>query len=267
MDKLKPFPENKNISENSFESTRFDSIVNPYFSFTRNNDNEIALHESLVQEAIQIKGEVFLYVPREYVNVDEIFGEDVQSHFKKAWPFAAYIANYESFAGAGAFFSKFGYEADDEIELEFNPKLFAHQVNNLQPRPGDLVYAPKINCLFEITYVQPTNPYGQLGSTQALRKINCIKFTASHEDMDVSINIDDHFNVPEFSFNDLEDPINALNGRATSRIDGDDYIESNQAKEALEGILDPYVVVEGEAENQDEVDEHSVVDPFQFYDK
>lgn len=258
---IKPFPnEVETIDKQSHESIRYDSILNPYFTFNSNNANELRLHESLVQEAIQIKGEMFLYVPREYVDIDEIFGEDVKSHFKMAWPFAAYIVNYESFEGAGAFFSKFGYEADDEIELEFNPALFAHQVNNLQPQAGDLIYAPKINSLFEITYVQPTNPYGQLGSTQALRKINCIKFTASHEVMSVDINIDDHFNIPEFNPLELTDPINALNGRATSRSDGNDYIESEQASEDLKGILDPYIVTEGVPDNE-------MVDPFEFYDK
>lgn len=265
---MQQFPNKGANNKNSFEATRFKSILNPYFSFTHNNDNELALHESLVQEALQIKGDVFLYVPREYVNIDEVFGEDIQSSFKEAWPFAAYIINYESFSGAGAFFSKFGYEADDEIELEFNPALFAHQVNNMSPQAGDLVYAPKINCLFEITYVQPTNPYGQLGSTQALRKLNCIKFTASHEEMDIDINIDSHFNVPEFALDEVTDKLNGLNGRATSRIDGNDYAEVDQAKSDLEGVLHEYILDEGSADNDHIVKENSnVIDPFEFYDK
>ena len=272
MKKLKPFPE-KQVTKTpkSYEENRFNSIINPYFSFTQNNDNERRLHESLVQEAIQIKGSVLVYIPREYVDIDEIFGEDAKSYFDVGYRFAAYVKNYESFEGAGAFFSKFGYEANDEIELEFNPALFGHQVNGLQPRAGDLVYLPLNNTLFEVTYVQPINPYGQLGSTQALRTMQCTKFTPSHEDIDIDIvSTIDHLDVDEFSLEELAEPINNLNGKAGSRIDGNDYADVEQAEEDLKDVLDPYVVLEGTPDDTyfEETDyAKDINDPFRFIDK
>jgi len=66
------------------------------------------LIENLIIESIKIYGIDVYYLPRTFVNKDNLFGEDVLSKFDVAFPIEMYIKNVTGFEGEGDFLSKFG---------------------------------------------------------------------------------------------------------------------------------------------------------------
>ena len=79
--------------------------TNPYF---KEYIGEQTLLDDLVVETIKTMGRDMIYIPREYLNRDIIFGEDPISRFKDAYTIEMYIQNVQSFGGAGYFINKFG---------------------------------------------------------------------------------------------------------------------------------------------------------------
>ena len=71
--------------------------------------NEQSLIDSLVVEAIQIKGMDVKYLSRSFSNFDYLYGEDPTSAFLTASPIEMYVENVDGFGGDGDLFSKFGY--------------------------------------------------------------------------------------------------------------------------------------------------------------
>ena len=73
-----------------YSKTNETEILNKYVNFNK-YENSQTLADVLVAESIQMRGIECFYVPREYVAVDLIFGEDLKNKFTKAWKFAAYL--------------------------------------------------------------------------------------------------------------------------------------------------------------------------------
>ena len=160
-----------------YSQTNETEILNPYVNFNHYKNSQI-LADVLVAESIQMRGVECYYVPREYVSPDLVFGEDLKNKFTKAWKFAAYLNSFEGYEGAKSFFGNFGMQVQDEVTLSINPNLFKHQVNGKEPKEGDLIYFPMDNSLFEINWVEPYDPFYQLGQN-AIRKITAGKFIYS----------------------------------------------------------------------------------------
>lgn len=223
-----------------YARTNETEILNPYMNWTQYS-NVQTLADSLVAEAVQARGIELYYIPREYVEPDKIFGEDLKSKFKKAWKFAGYLESFDAYSGDNSYFSKFGMMVNDEIALTINPNLFKHQVNGQEPRAGDLVYFPMDNSLFEINWVQPYDPFYQLGQN-AMRKITATKYVYSGEELKPELQRNEGINIPEFSELDLQ-PIHNIDGLAD--IDEDQYGESTQFNEEASKYVEPYVVING----------------------
>lgn len=117
------------------------------------------LVEDLVIEAMQIKGMDVFYLERTSRDqIDYLYGEDVTSEFRKAFPIEMYVENVTGMDGEGDFISKFGLEVRDEITLLVSRRRFASTVNSIsRPREGDLVYLPTFTAFFEITFVEHEN--------------------------------------------------------------------------------------------------------------
>lgn len=224
-------------SQKSYADTNKENILNPYVSFMNHKGTQ-ALQDVLVQESIQMRGIQLYYLPREYADIDLILGEDVNSKFNQAWPFAAYLNTFDSFSGQQDFFSKFGYQANDEITITVNPELFNHQVNQKEPASGDLIYLPLDNSLFEITWVEPRDPFYSVGKN-SMRKITAQKFIYSGEQIKPVLNKGEDI-VDEFDDFDLE-PLRELDGLADTAIE--QYQEDNQFAREAEHFVDPFVVV------------------------
>jgi|UniRef100_A0AB38ZD36 hypothetical protein len=221
-----------------YNQTNEGSVLNPYVNFYQ-FENVQTLQDALVAESIQMRGVECYYMPSHFVNKDELFGEDVQRKFDKAWKFAAYLDSFEGYSGANTFFSKFGMQVEDEITLTVNPNLFKYQVNNQEPKEGDLIYFKMDNSLFEITWVEPYNPFYQVG-TNAMRRITAQKFIYSGEEVKPVLQRNPGIHIPEFDELDLE-PVNALND--VHDIKTPQYVEVDQINKEGEEVIEPYVVI------------------------
>lgn len=214
-----------------YAKTNEQNILNPYVKFNRYEGSQ-ALHDTLVAESIQMRGIEFYYMEREFTNLDLLFGEDPNSKFEKAWKFAAWLNSFESYEGQQSFFSKFGHVQNDEIRISINPGLFKHQVNGKEPVLGDLIYMPMDNSLFEITWVEPYNPFYQMGKNP-IRVIVAQKFIYSGEKIkpiaQIKPEIDD-----DFSDLDLE-PILNLDGLIDQKED--QFAENIQNQEAAKKFV------------------------------
>lgn len=221
-----------------YSQTNETEILNPYVNFNHYKNSQI-LADVLVAESIQMRGVECYYVPREYVSPDLIFGEDLKNKFTKAWKFAAYLNSFEGYEGAKSFFSNFGMQVQDEVTLSINPNLFKHQVNGKEPKEGDLIYFPMDNSLFEINWVEPYDPFYQLGQN-AIRKITAGKFIYSGEEINPVLQKNEGINIPEFSELELNSVRN-LNGIHDINID--QYAEVDQINSEAKEYVEPYVVV------------------------
>ena len=79
--------------------------TNPYF----NNNKYIPsqdLMEDLMIESIKNKGVDVYYIPRRFRKLDQIFGEDVLSHFDVSFPIEMYLETFNGFEGEREIVSK-----------------------------------------------------------------------------------------------------------------------------------------------------------------
>lgn len=220
-----------------YDKTNTDSILNPYVSFY-GHANTQSLADTLVAESIQMRGVECYYLPREYVDLDLIFGEDPQSKFNKAWKFAAYLESFDGYEGANTFFSKWGMTVQDEINLSINPGLFKHQTDGKEPIEGDLIYFKMDNSLFEIKWVEPYNPFYQVGQN-AIRKINATKFVYSGEEIKPDLQRNEGINIGDDAELDLE-PLKNLDGLMD--ILKNPFEEVKQINNEGAEYIEPYVV-------------------------
>lgn len=174
-------------SGDGYNKIREKEILNPHVNFHKNT-NVQSLQDALISEAIQMRGVETFYIRREFVNLDLIFGEDTQSKFEKAYRVAMYVESFDAYEGQGGFFSKFGMQMEDEIRLQVNPELFKYQADGQRPREGDLIYFPMGNALFELTWVEPNNPFFQSGVSSIL-SLTATKFVYSGEKLDPKVKV------------------------------------------------------------------------------
>lgn len=196
--------------------------TNQYF---RSNYNaslaDQKLTEDLIVESIQAYGVDVYYLPRSFVNRDELFGEDQSSAFSEAMTIEMYITSIDGFGGDGHFLSKFGLEIRDEIQLSVARRRFAEQSTNdglsiPRPREGDLIKMPssvdKRERIFEIAFVDDDQIFYQLGDlyTYGLR---CNVFEYGGESFDTGVDDIDDFET-DYSI-DLSIDLTNVNGTFT----------------------------------------------------
>ena len=162
--------------------------VNPFF---KNYVGEQRLLNDLTIETIKSMGQDFIYIPREYFKIDQIFGEDPKTKFKNGYALEMYIVETLKFGGSKDVMTKFGIAITSRVTLTFSKTRFAEeitakQVNVDRPREGDLIYMPLANILFEINYVNDEEPFYQFG-TLTTYTVTCELFTYSHEEIDTGI--------------------------------------------------------------------------------
>ena len=73
--------------------------TNPYFK--QGVKSEQSVYEDIVIEALKFYGQDVYYLPREIVNKDKVFLDDVPSRFGNAYKIEMYIENTEAFEGEG----------------------------------------------------------------------------------------------------------------------------------------------------------------------
>lgn len=157
--------------------------VNPYFR--RNKKGEQTLLESLTTEAIKIHGHEMIYIPREKVTEDLIFGEEV-SEFKDANRIEMYLENAEGYDGDQEM-SRFGLDVKEAATFIVSRKRFMDVMGHNadirrlgRPREGDIVFFDYPYGMFEIKFVEHDNPFYPAGDRYSF-KLSCEAFKYSNE--------------------------------------------------------------------------------------
>jgi hypothetical protein len=164
--------------------------TNPWIS--RGARNEQGLYEDLVIESLKFYGEDVYYLPREIVNKDKVFLDDVPSRFSDSYKIEMYVENQEGFEGEGDLFSKFGVELRDQATFVVArrrwKKLIGDKLDayNFRPREGDVIYLPLSNSIFEIYKVETETPFYQLSNLPTFR-LQCELFEYNDEDFDTGV--------------------------------------------------------------------------------
>ena len=117
--------------------------TNLYFS--QKVSSEQNLYEDITIESLKMFGQDVYYLPRDIVNEDRIFGDDVPSRFNSSYKIEMYIENTDGFDGEGDLFTKFGVEIRDQATFVVARRRwtstinrFDNDINSERPREGDL---------------------------------------------------------------------------------------------------------------------------------
>jgi hypothetical protein len=162
--------------------------TNVFFNHAVSTEQQ--LYEDLVVESLRFYGHDVFYLPREIIEEDELFNEDVQSKFGDAYGVEMYIENTDGFEGDGDLMSKFGIEVRDTATFVISLRTWERFISlddnlatSLRPNEGDLIYFPLTNSMFEIKFVEHEDPFYQVGKLFVF-KLRCELFEYSGEDFD-----------------------------------------------------------------------------------
>jgi hypothetical protein len=164
--------------------------TNPWISQSVRSEQD--LYEDLVIESLKFYGQDVYYLPREIVNKDKVFLDDVPSRFSDAYKIEMYIENTDGFGGEGDLFSKFGVELRDQATFIVARRRWKGLIGdkldsyNFRPREGDLIYLPLSQSIFEIFKVETETPFYQLSQLPTFR-LQCELFEYNDEDFDTDI--------------------------------------------------------------------------------
>jgi hypothetical protein len=127
--------------------------------------------EDLIVESIKIMGFDAYYLPNDNDAArDLLFGEDPVKKFESAFQIEMYLSNSTEYMGEKEFFSKFGLEIKNNVNVILSKRSFSQRIPQSttlsRPREGDLVYIPFLNGtgeLFEIKFTNQTKDFFMLG--------------------------------------------------------------------------------------------------------
>ena len=163
------------------------------FAFSEKVRSDQNLFEDIIIESLKIYGQDLFYLPRDIVNEDTIFGQDVPSTFNSSYRIEMYIDNIEGFEGEGDLFSRFGVEIRDECTFVVSRRRWKQTVDRYdnditgdRPREGDLIFLPLSNKLFEITHVEHELPFYQLQNLPTF-KLRAQLFEYNDENLDTGV--------------------------------------------------------------------------------
>lgn len=208
--------------------------TNPYINQSVNSEQNLV--EDLTIETIKAMGRDMIFMPRSFVNLDTLFGEDTINKFEYAFPIEMYITTVQAFEGPGDVLSQIGIDIKDRMGLVVSRKRFEREVTSVlpevqRPREGDLIHFPLSNTTFEINFVEHENPFYQVGRLYTYA-LTCEVFTYSNEEIDTGNSIID----------ELEDSRKGMSGDITIPLDptgvtsGDNDALSNEAN--IDNIFD-----------------------------
>jgi hypothetical protein len=165
-----------------------------------NSHSEQRIVEDIIVESIKIMGYDSYYIPiQNSEDRDILYGEDPVKKFSSAFPVEFYLSNATEYGGEKEFFSKFGLEIKNNINVIISKRSFTQRVPQdilTRPREGDLVYVPFLNGtgeLFEIKFVNQTKDFFMLGrKVPFFYELEMEKFKYSQEFIETGVaDIDD----------------------------------------------------------------------------
>ena len=131
--------------------------------------NEQRLVEDLIVESIKIMGfDAYYLVNNNDQARDLLYGEDPVKKFESAYQLEFYLSNVMEYGGEREFFSKFGLQIKNEVQVIVSKRSFTQRVPNTitRPREGDLIYIPFLNGtgeLYEIKFTNQTKDFFMMG--------------------------------------------------------------------------------------------------------
>ena len=151
--------------------------------------------EDLIVESIKVQGFEAYYIPNDNdQSRDLLFGEDPVKKFKSAFTLEMYLSNSLEYGGEKEFFSKFGLEIKNTVQVVLSKRSFSERVPQntfTRPREGDLVYIPFLNGtgeLFEIKFTNQTKDFFMLGrKVPYFYELEMEKFKYSQESITTGI--------------------------------------------------------------------------------
>lgn len=182
--------------------------LNPFF--LQGSPGEQNLVQDIINEHLRMFGIEVYYMPRKYINTDNIIKEVRTSKFDDNFLIEAYLNNYEGYGQSYDIMSKFGIKLTNEISLTISKERFEEFITpflstileaenadptidegaNLllatRPKEGDLIYFPLGERLFEIKRVEFENPFYQLGKNYVY-ELKCELFEYEDEKIDTGI--------------------------------------------------------------------------------
>lgn len=161
--------------------------------FRQNVKSEQNLVEDIIIESLKMYGQDVYYLPRDIVNKDPIFADDIPSRFNSSYRIEMYIDNPDGYDGEGNLFTKFGIELRDQVTMTVSRRRWRqtvqrhdNEISGDRPREGDLLYIPMTKAMFEITEVKHEMPFYQLSNLPTYKLI-CQKFEYSDEQLNTGI--------------------------------------------------------------------------------
>ena len=152
-----------------------------------NNPSEQTLAESQYDEVCQRFGLEVLYLPREFVDIDYILGEDLYSNFPESdyLDLKLYLINHEFYDGNGEMFmpygvgnyhnatfhivkSRFAYESEQQIQKEIKPKI------------GDLFKVKMNGDIMKVEGIEPEKEFYDRGKAYVYEMV-CQKYIVGGE--------------------------------------------------------------------------------------
>lgn len=157
--------------------------------------NEQRVVEDLIVESIKIMGFDAFYLPNDNEAArDLLYGEDPVKKFETAFPVEFYLSSTLEYGGEREFFSKFGLEIKNNVNVIVSKRTFSQRVPQntfTRPREGDLIYVPFLNGtgeLFEIKFVNHTKDFFTLGrKIPFFYELEMEKFKYSQEVIDTGV--------------------------------------------------------------------------------
>jgi hypothetical protein len=182
--------------------------LNPFF--LQGSPGEQNLVQDLVNEHLKMFGIEVYYIPRKYIDTDNIIKEVRSSKFDSNFIIEAYLNNYEGYGANYDIMSKFGLKLTSEITLTISKERFEEFITPFlqdilsateadstlddgstlffanRPKEGDLIYFPLGERIFEIKRVEFENPFYQLGKNYVY-DLKCELFELEDELIDTDI--------------------------------------------------------------------------------
>ncbi len=146
-------------------------------------DNEVDIYMDLVEENFQATGTDVHYLPKDQINLDEIFGESTISQFKAGFIIEMFLHRISNFNGDNDMFSKFGMSHSDEATLLVSTRRFKTEGMSSgldQPLEEDLIYMQFSNTIWKIRKVKFDEDYYQFGRNHVWR-LEVGLYDPSHE--------------------------------------------------------------------------------------
>lgn len=196
-----------------------------FFFDNYQNRIEQALIEDLTIEAIKIYGVDVIYMPRDSISRDDIFGEDIVTKFKDNYMIEMYLETVDGFGGDGDFLAKFGMQIKDTATFVVSRRRFEETIfGKVRPMEGDLLFFPLTNTIFEINFVEHENPFYQIGKLHSY-KLTCELFTFSHEDFETG-----RTDIDRITTDNEPDVLVAMGDADTIDIEKADVLDPNATR-------------------------------------